>query len=45
VAVPRAPEADYRPPPPLYRAELAVGRLGEPWLVEVERFPPEPAER
>jgi hypothetical protein len=23
---------------PLYRAELAVGRLGEPWLVEVERL-------
>lgn len=45
VAVSPAPEAGYHPAPPLYRAELAVGRLGEPWLTEVERFPPEPAER
>jgi len=34
----QAPPTD-EPTPPLYRAELAVGRLGEPWLVEVERNP------
>ncbi|HUP43794.1 MAG TPA: DUF4824 family protein [Thermoanaerobaculia bacterium] len=44
-AVTRAPQAAAEPTLPLYRAELAVGRLGEPWLTEVERFPPEPAER
>jgi hypothetical protein len=35
--LPGDPEAD-EPTPPLYRAKLAVGRLGEPWLTEVERL-------
>ena len=34
------PALDQRPDPPLYRAELAVGRLGEPWLTSVKRFRP-----
>ena len=36
----RQSQPNDQPTPPLYRAELAVGRLGEPWLVEVERMPP-----
>jgi hypothetical protein len=38
--LPGDPEADDDPTPPLYRAELAIGRLGEPWLAEVERSDP-----
>jgi hypothetical protein len=37
-AVTRSPGAAEELAPPLYRAELAVGRLGEPWLVEVEHL-------
>jgi hypothetical protein len=41
-AVTRSPGAADEPAPPLYRAELTVGRLGEPWLVEVERLREDP---
>ncbi|HLE85995.1 MAG TPA: DUF4824 family protein [Thermoanaerobaculia bacterium] len=39
-AVTRSPGAADEPAPPLYRAKIAIGRLGEPWLVEVERLRP-----
>lgn len=36
---PGGPNPTDEPAPPLYRAEVSVGRLGEPWLTEVERLP------
>lgn len=32
--------AEDRPRPPRYRANVAFGRRGEPWLVSVEKLPP-----
>lgn len=38
----RASDDEYEPIPPVLQAELAVGRLGEPWLATVEQIEPAP---